>query len=107
MDEKQFRDRVTEVTRQELDTPEAWHYVSFADKSFKGAVIIKAHGINDALMKINLLQINPGGEVLCIQFPEDMVLPEPSFRNRLLSKEDVLELWPEAKSQREWEQEEE
>src|SRR5579864_719418 len=60
MTDKEFKDRVTEVATMELAEPEKLMWLSFADDGddgFKGAIIIKAHGITDALMKCNLLQI--------------------------------------------------
>jgi hypothetical protein len=106
MTPKQFRSRVAVVMREELKQPERWHYVSFAGEKFLGVVIIQAHGVGDATMKCGLLGINPGGEVMCVAMPDGIVAQVPeSYRNRLLSKAEVLELWPEAKSQREWEKE--
>lgn len=105
MNSTQFKKRVATVLRGELDQPERWHYVSFADKVFHGGVIIKAHGITDATMKCNLLGINPGGQVMCFEFPADMPVPDTKWRNRLLSKSDVLEIWPDAKSLGEFEKE--
>jgi hypothetical protein len=99
----QFKKRAAEVVRQEMNEPERWHYVSFAgESSFRGAVIIEAHGITDALLKINGLKLNPHGEVLCIPLDE---VPEEKWRNRLLTKEDVLTMWPDAKSVGELEEE--
>lgn len=104
MNNQQFKDRVTEVLKEELQTPEIFWYLSFADKYFKGGVIIKAHGISDATMKCNLLQINPGGEVWCIEIPEGF-LPDEKYHNKLLTKEEIQEFWPDAKSLKELEEE--
>lgn len=47
-----FKKRLEEELREELASPERWLYLSFADDDgFKGAVIIKAHGITDATSK--------------------------------------------------------
>jgi len=89
-----FRERIKEVMTEELAQPEKFWWLSFADDGFKGAVIIKAHGISDALMKCNMLMINPGGEVYAIQIPDDK---EENFKledtNRLLSKEEIKKKW--------------
>ena len=106
MNDEQFKNRITEVLKEELEEPEHWMYLSFADTKFNGGVIIKAHGITDALMKCNLLQINPHGEVMPFHFPDDFLLPDEKYRNRILTKEDILEIWPDAKSLRELEEEE-
>jgi hypothetical protein len=105
MNEQECKDRVAELTREELLQPEVWHYLSFAEEhQFNGAVIIQGHGITDCLSRCNRLQINPHGEVLAVVIPDEMLPPE-EFRNRLLSKEEVVKCWPDAKSLREFEQE--
>jgi hypothetical protein len=108
MKDEQFASRVNEVLQKELETPEKWLYVSFATETeFCGAVVIQAHGLTDALMKINALGINPHGEVLAFPIPDDgsFQMPEEKFRNVLLSKKQVKELWPDAMSIREFEEE--
>ena len=105
--EGEFQARVAEVMKEELQEPERWFYLSFAAEKFNGAVIIQAHGITDATMKCNLLGINPGGEVFCIAFPPEIPVPGQQYRNRLLSKTDVQEIWPDAKSIREFGEEDE
>jgi hypothetical protein len=91
----EFQNRVKEVITEEMKEPEKWFYLSFADSSFKGGVIIKAHGITDALMKCNLLQINPGGEVFGVEIPNGY-LPDSKYFGKFLSKEEILEFWPDA-----------
>jgi hypothetical protein len=102
----EFQARVAEVLRGEMDVPERWHYVSFADKVFHGAVIIEAHGVTDALTKCNILGINPGGQVFAVSMPDEIIAQVPDAdRTRLLSKADILRIWPDAKSIREHEAE--
>jgi len=102
----QWKARVAEITRRELEEPESWHYVSFADEVFRGVVLIKAHGITDAVSKCHRLNINPGGQVMCVPMPDDVIEQvNDKYRNRLLTKADVLEIWPDAKSLREHEKE--
>jgi hypothetical protein len=103
---KEWLKRVAEVSRQELQQPEQWHYVSFADKVFHGVVIIMAHGITDAISKCHRLSINPGGQVMCVPMPDEIIAQVPEAdRARLLSKADVQRIWPDAKSIREHEEE--
>lgn len=103
---KKWKQRVAEVLRSELQQPEVWQYVSFADEVFRGVVIIKAHGITDAVTKIHALNINPGGQVICLPMPNEMLAQvHESDRERLLTKEDVLRIWPDAKSIKEHESE--
>ena len=110
MTDKQFKARLAEITKQELAKPERWHYVSFADDErggFLGVVVIKGHGVTDCISKCHRLGINPGGQVLCVPIPDDgsVIMPDPDDCNKLLNKADVLRIWPDAKSQREWEEE--
>lgn len=103
--DKDWKERIAEVARQELQEPETWHYVSFADKVFHGAVIIMAHGVTDALSKCHRLNINPGGEVMWILMPDEIIAQVPEAdRNRLLTREDVQRIWPDAKTIREHEE---
>ena len=95
---KQFKQRMAEVLRAELDQPERWHYVSFADREFLGAVVIKAHGTTDAVRLCHMLNINPGGQVLCVPWAAGEPLPPEHMRYRLLTKAEVKLLWPDAKS---------
>jgi hypothetical protein len=85
--------RIHEVLAAEVLQPERWFYLSFFDKAFKGAVVIRAHGITTALIKTHALRINPGGEVLCRPLP-DSLLPPESDRNRLLTEAEVEAIWP-------------
>jgi hypothetical protein len=104
---KEWKARVAEVMREELAQPEQWHWVSFADEVFRGAVVIQAHGVTDAATKCHALNINPGGQVMALPMPPEILAQVPeSYRNRLLTKAEVKELWPDAKSLREYEEEE-
>jgi hypothetical protein len=106
LEKKAFKARVAQVLRSELDQPEEWHYLSFADEVFRGVVIIKAHGITDAITKCHHLNINPGGQVLGVSIPDEIIAQVPdTHRNRLLSEAEVKELWPDAKRLREHEAE--
>lgn len=104
MKKKQLRERAAELLRLEREQEEQWHYVSFADKVFHGVVIIKAHGITDAVRLCHALNINPGGQVMCVPMPDEIIAQVPEkYRTRLLSKEDVQQIWPDAKTIREHE----
>ena len=107
MNDADFKAMTKEVLTKELEDPIQWHYFSFADKKFNGAVVIECHGILDGLSRINMLGINPGGEVLCAPIIGADNIPSDKYRNRLLTRYDIREFWPDAKSLREWEQEEE
>lgn len=106
MSNNQFFSRVAEVLSTELSEPEQWHYLSFADAEFRGGVVVKAHGITDAIFVVNALGINPGGEVFCVPIPGDKI-PAEEFRNRLLGKAEIEAMWGEpCKTIREWDEEE-
>jgi hypothetical protein len=99
-------ERMSEVYEAELLLKKHWYYLSFADKEFRGAVVIYAHGVTDALLRMKKLGIkNPHSQVLCIQFNKETPLPARKWRNRLLTKVDVKEIWPDAKSLKEFEEE--
>lgn len=64
-------------------------YISFADEhSFRGAVVVHARGIEDAVARAWALGINPGGEALGLQLPHSVGVPADAI-NRLLSKGDI------------------
>jgi hypothetical protein len=99
LSDKEFRARAAELLRQELKEPERWWYLSFADPGkFNGAIIIQAHGMTDALTKINWLGINPGGQVQAIPFRPEVAIPEEKWRNRLLTREELDQIWPDVMS---------
>jgi hypothetical protein len=106
----EFENRVLEVLGKEQSEPVMWHYVSFAksreEGGCQGVVLIQGRGITDCLLKINMMQANPGGEVMAIPIPSEAEhnLPPIEFRNRLLSKEEVYKLWPDAKTLEEHEE---
>jgi hypothetical protein len=86
--------------------PLRWMYLSFADDDgFRGAVVIRAHGIADASHQCHLRGINPGGQVLAADIPDDK-MPPIGFRNRLLQEIDIVKFWPDSKSLGEWKAEE-
>lgn len=66
--------------------------LSFADNGeWRGAVILEANGMLEAVFLTHLLKLNPGGEVLGIEWPETIKCP-PSYMNRLLTKDGLKEL---------------
>lgn len=106
MESDQFFNRVAEVLAEESDQLERWLYLSFAGNEFRGAAVVKAQGITSAVLRANHLNINPGGEVLCVEIPAEIV-PEARFCDRLLTKPEIEEMWGEScKTLREWEAEE-
>ena len=72
----------------------AWMWCSFADpdlpagQQFLGVAIVEAEDVVTAAMQAHLLGINPGGEVMGVLLPDDLLPPE-HWRNRLLTREEA------------------
>lgn len=82
-------------------------YLSFVaepEDVFLGVVITEARDMLDAVKKTHHLKINPGGQVLFVEVPPEEI-PERRYFDRLLQKKDINEIWPDAKSIREYEEE--
>jgi hypothetical protein len=75
-----------------------WHWMSFADEgTCLGVVLIRARNMLEAVTLAHRLKINPGGQVLSYEMPEDYEVPD-EFANRLLSKADIERFQGEARS---------
>lgn len=86
-------ERATQLLKEELLQPERVFYVSFASPTaFLGGIVMRGHGITDIIMRSHELHINPGGQALCFALPPEVVPPE-SYFNRLLTKEEVFEMF--------------
>lgn len=104
--QEQFRKRTTELLKQEESEPLRWWYLSFADKTFLGGVVVRAQGMVGARLMLPLHGIqSPGGEMAAFPIPDDAVPPN-KYHNRLLTKVEIQEFWPDAKTIREHEAEE-
>jgi len=95
----EWKNRVNDLARAELNQPLRPYYMSFADEEgFRGAVIVEARGPVTALAIANILGINPGGQVVTIEIPPGSpMLSTPEAWNRLLSRQDVENFWGGAK----------
>lgn len=92
--------------RIKLCEVEMTYYLSFADDDkFLGSCFLKATGHGDALTKAYELKLNPGNcEVMIALCPEgEVVIPSDDKFNVLLTKEQLLEIWPDARSHGEFE----
>jgi hypothetical protein len=94
MENEPFFHRAFDILSEELAQPEQFFYLSFAGDTFNGGVVVKAHGVADAVLKTHALHINPGGEVMGVAIPEDRT-PDPRFLNRLLTKPEIEDMWGE------------
>ena len=70
-----------------------WFYLSYAGKKFRGAAILRAESVEKAAEQARLRGISPGGQVLGLPIPNYM-LPAWSYRNRLLTREDIDQMFP-------------
>jgi len=69
-------------------------YCSFADDhQFLGVVIVEAENAIDAHRRITEMGCNPGGEMAVVPFPRRAPLPAASWFNRLLSKQELDQLF--------------
>ncbi len=74
-----------------------WYYLSFAgDEGFRGACVVQADDFISAVQETHRRKINPGGQVMGDEFPACETLPSEDYRNRLLSRNDILKIWPDA-----------
>ena len=73
-----------------MDGRKLW-WVSFAgEEGFRGAVMVRADGFLEAVTETHWLGVNPGGEALGFDWPDERaaLVPE-SYMNRLLSKAEL------------------
>jgi hypothetical protein len=94
MDDEQKLARIHALINEEQRTqPLHWLYLSYADEAgFRGGVIVMAHGFAGATFESSRRKLSPGGQVTGIDLPNEKV-PPPKYRNRLLTLEDLKELW--------------
>jgi hypothetical protein len=75
-----------------------WFYVSVVTAGqFVGGAVVEGTDEDDALKRVfsPLFGTPPSTEALVVPIPEGF-LPDPSFRDRPLSKEDIKSFWPDA-----------
>lgn len=81
--------RVKQLLAEELTQPERLFYFSFAgEEGFRGAIITRAHGPTDGMVKIHAKKLSPGGQVLVVPVPAIATVPDEAL-DRLLCEEDV------------------
>lgn len=90
---KEWKRRAKKLLHAEQENPLKWHYCSFAtdERGFLGALFIEGHGVVDIMVRAHAMGINPGGQLYCVELPDDAPMPEEKYRNRLLSKEELIE----------------
>lgn len=80
---------------EEAQQPETWWWLSFAENGFRGAVIVRASGLLDAVSQTHRRGINPGGEVLGVEDVLAATPPHPSWTYVLLTREEAEGATPE------------
>jgi hypothetical protein len=99
MEEQAFIDRVAELLEQERTQSLQWFYVSFADESgFKGAVIVEARGITSAVLRCNVLGVNPHGQAMGLAIGDWPSHLSIDIRDRLLTKDELNKIFPDMKT---------
>jgi len=96
-DQSSFEKRLAAMVISEAAQPIRWFYCSFFDtEKFRGGVFVQARGLLDCTIRTKELNANPGGELLAIPIPaeEEHNMPPESFRNRLLTKEELESFGP-------------
>lgn len=69
----------------------SWWYLSFAGGDWRGACIVRARDIGEAVREAWRRGCNPGGEVRGLPLRDDDIVPE-EFTNILLCDADVAAL---------------
>lgn len=75
-----------------MKTSIRWFYLSFADRKFLGAAVVKAPDPNSAIERARELGIPAQGEVMIWVIKDNqMHLVPDDMRNRVLTEREVLE----------------
>jgi hypothetical protein len=73
-------------------------WMSFADpgrskgQQFLGLVILEAPTPREAMQKAWDMEINPGGQIMFIELPNEMKAEYERYMNRLLQKVDLIDI---------------
>ena len=104
--EKEFDERVRELASKEIDGKE-WncYYLSWAtEDAWLGGAYVLAYGPITARLRCASFGIIPGGgQCLIARHPDNEPIPSEKYRNRLLTREEILEVDPDSKTLGEWE----
>ena len=103
MNRKQRLQRIAALTKAEESNPERWIYLCYLSPDgevFYCGLVIQARGPIDAASKGAELRSPRKSQVVARDIPDDRLPPE-QFRNRLLTKEEIKEIWSDAMHVRE------
>lgn len=99
--------RIRELANAEIEA-KVWacFYLSWAEeKRWLGGAYVYAYGPITARLRCAGMRISPGGQCAIWRLPSDYPVPPDRYRNRLLNKEELLEIDPDSKSIAEFEKE--
>lgn len=99
--------RIRELADAEIEA-KGWacYYLSWADEDkWLGGAYVYAYGPITARLRCAGMRITPGGQCMIIKLPADYPPPAPEYRNRLLNREELLEIDPDSKSLAEFKKE--
>lgn len=104
----EWKERVAEFLAAESTQSETLWYISFADDDaggFLGACCVMARGMIGAVRRAHSLGINPGGQVLAIEWDDSIAGPCPYPMDVLMDSETIKRYDPSAQTIREFEEE--
>src|SRR5262252_1696707 len=87
-----FEELWGKVLTEQITEPLVWWWVSFSrsdrpvGKRCAGVVIVRARGFGMAMMHINFMGLNPGGEVYGTPMLAEFGDPPPEMLDRLLTE---------------------
>ena len=87
----QLIERATQLILEERRAGiQHWFYISYADdqRGFLGGIYTQAYGFVEAVTRIGVFGLSPGGEAHGVECAEED-LPPNEWRERLLSKEQL------------------
>lgn len=88
-------ERKARLLAEERSKPQGLWWLSFCDvdkpagEQFLGVAIVRAGGPVSAMQRAWDLGINPGGEVMNYQLPDDAAARVRPYMDRLLSREEI------------------
>ena len=101
----EFDKRLVALASEEISR-DVWggFYLSWADEEhWLGGAYVLAYGPITARLRCQTMGINPGGQCLIIKLPDTTPMPLEKYRNRLLTREEILTIDPDSHSITEFE----
>jgi len=105
---KELSEQISKMAGEEIDRKQwSFYYLSWAkDGTWLGGAFAPGYGPITARLRCSAMGIRPeGGECLVVSIPTGQPVPPEEYRDRLLTKEEVLKLYPDSKTIGEFEKE--